>query len=333
MNKVITCNACHHFCKIEKGKTGICGVRQNISGEIKSLVFGLSPALGIDPIEKKPFYHFLPSSNAFSFGALGCNFVCKNCQNFSISQMYGEKGKVRNYEKIYWGEKLEPQEIIRLAKENKCRSIAYTYNEPTIFWEYALETMKLARKEKIKNVWVSNGFMSDMVLGKIIPYLDAINIDIKSFDENFYKENCGARLAPVLENCKKLVKEKVWLEITTLVIPGLSDDLKMLKKIAVFIKEELGDSVPWHISAFLGKISWKLKDIEDTSPKFIEKVCEIGKKTGLKYVYSGNITESSFNNTYCPKCKKILIARDGYEINKLFKGSFCSCGEKIEGIW
>ena len=187
------------------------------------------------------------------------------------------------------GENLPPQKIVELAKENNCPSISYTYTEPTIFLEYALDTMKLAQKAGLKNIWVSNGFMSKETLKIVMPYLDAINVDIKSFDDKFYRENCGARLEPILENCKEIVKNKIWLEMTTLLIPTLSDDEKMLEKIARFIKNELGDFIPWHVSAFSGAISWKLQSLPETPVEKVEKACEIGKKAGLKNVYTGNV--------------------------------------------
>jgi pyruvate formate lyase activating enzyme len=194
--------------------------------------------------------------------------------------------------------------------------------------------MEIAKEKGLKNVWVSNGFMSEQTFNIIIPHLDAINIDIKSFDEKFYRSNCGATLKPVLENCRRLVKEKVWLEITTLVIPSLSDDETMLRQIARFIKSELSNFIPWHISAFSGAISWKLKHISDTPIKTIKKIYDMAEEEGLKYVYAGNVWESDIESTYCPKCKKVVIKRSGYQITRHDKSGKCgSCGEKIEGIY
>ena len=330
----IQCLACNHFCKISEGHVGICGVRQNKDGKLNLLVYGKAIGVGIDPIEKKPFYHFLPGSFAYSLGTFGCNFRCGNCQNFEISQILGLKGRVKKYDKISWGEQLPPEEIVKRAKENNCKSIAYTYNEPTIWAEYALDTMKLARKSGLKNVWVSNGFMSRETLDLITPYLDAINIDIKSFDEKFYMSNCAAKLAPVLENCQRIVKKKIWLEITTLVIPTLSDNEKMLTKLAKFIKDKLGDFVPWHLSAFSGSISWKLQDVPDTTIKQLTTAYKIGKKQGLKYIYIGNVQTKDFENTLCPKCKKIIFQRIGYNIyTPEISGQCPNCKNKIEGIF
>lgn len=330
----LQCQTCSHFCKIKEGGVGICGIRQNISGKLYLLTYGKAAAAHVDPIEKKPLFHFLPGSLSYSFGTIGCNLRCANCQNYDISQMYGLKGKVKEYEKLNWGYDLLPQEIVKEALKSGCRSIAYTYTEPTVFMEYCLDTMKLAKKKGLKNVWVSNGFMSNQTLDSIIPYLDAINIDIKSFDDEFYKSNCGARLNPVLENCKRLVREKVWLEVTTLIIPTLSDDEKMLKNVAQFIKKQLGDFVPWHVSAFSGAISWKLKHLPDTPVAKVKRAYAIGKEAGLKYVYAGNIWENDVENTHCPKCKKVAIERIGYGVERLDKNGKClSCGKKLDGVF
>jgi len=332
-SKTLQCQTCSHFCKILEGRAGICGIRRNIKGKLYLLAYGKAIAAHIDPVEKKPLFHFLPGSTAYSIGTIGCNFRCGNCQNYDISQMFGFKGKVKEYDKFSWGYDLAPEKIVEEALKNKCASIAYTYNEPTVWLEYALDTMRQARKKGIKNIWVSNGFMSNETLDAIIPYLDAINVDIKSFDDNFYKSNCGARLKPVLENCKRLIKEKVWIEITTLIIPTMSDEEKMLRKIARFIKNELGDFVPWHLSAFSGVISWKLRHIPDTSINAVKNAVAIGKKEGLKYVYGGNVPNSGLENTYCLKCGRTLIERIGYEITVYNGAGKCECGQKIEGIF
>jgi len=285
----IQCEACHHFCLINQGELGICGVRQNLRGKLYSLVYGKVIALNIDKIEKKPIYHFLPRSKTFSLGTLGCNFACFNCQNHEISQIYDFKGNLDKYDKINWGYEISPREIVEKAIQNDCPSISYTYNEPTVFSEYAFDTMKIAQKNGLKNIWVSNGYMSEKVLDKILPYLDAINVDLKSFNGDFYKEYCGANLKLVLKNLKKLSKSRTHLELTTLIIPGISDDEAMLGALADFIKKELGKEIPWHISAFSPHISWKLRDVPATPPDLIHEIKEIGLKKGLKNVYVGNI--------------------------------------------
>lgn len=274
------CLVCHHFCNLKDDQTGICGVRKNIGGDIYLLTYGYPAAINIDPVEKKPFFHFLPGSTALSFGTVGCNFRCGNCQNFGISQ-------AKNFTPT--SKKITPAQLVKLTQQNNCASIAYTYTEPTIFLEYALDTMKLAHEAGLKNVWVSNGYMSDKVLKSIIPFLDAINVDIKSLEEKFYQENCGARLEPILENCKKIAKEKIHLEVTTLIIPTLSDSPKNLENIARFIKEELGEATSWHVTRFSARLAWKLPDLPDTPVKTILTAQGIGHSIGLKNVYVGNI--------------------------------------------
>jgi pyruvate formate lyase activating enzyme len=332
-SKKLECRTCSHFCVIKEGETGICGIRENLKGKLYLLAYGKAIAAHIDPIEKKPLFHFLPGSLAYSVGTIGCNFRCENCQNFDISQMFGHKGKVKEYERLNWGYDMSPQEIVEEAIDSGCESIAYTYNEPTIWTEYALDIMKLGHERGLKNVWVSNGFMTKETLDEIIPYLDAINVDVKSFDDNFYKSNCGARVAPVLENCKQLVKSGIWTEITTLVIPTLSDDLAMLSKIAKFIKNELGDFVPWHLSAFSGVISWKLQNLPDTKINILEKAHKIGKDIGLKYVYVGNVFDPKLESTFCPKCGELAIERSGHHVIRYDKCGKCKGGQEIHGIF
>jgi pyruvate formate lyase activating enzyme len=328
--KAVRCKTCSHYCVIAPEKRGICGVRENIGGKLFFLPFARAIAANIDPIEKKPLFHFLPGTSTFSISTVGCNLRCGNCQNWTISQF----GKLPDFTREIIeksGEELPPKEIIKLAKENNCPSISYTYTEPTIFLEYALETMKLAKKANLKNVWVSNGFMSQETFELVAPYLDAINIDIKSFDDKFYSENCGARLEPVLENCKRAVKNKIWLETTTLIIPTISDDEKMLGKIARFIAKELGDFVPWHVSAYSGAISWKLQHIPQTPVEKINQAYKIGKSAGLKYVYAGNIPGSDMESTFCFKCGGRMIERAGYNIKRLDINDKCiKCGNRMD---
>lgn len=331
---LVHCQTCSHFCKIKDGRVGICGIRKNMGGKLFLLAYGKAIALNIDPIEKKPFFHFLPGSYAYSFGTLGCNFRCDNCQNYDISQMFGYKRRVKEYQKFDWGYEMAPEEIVKEAIKTNCKSIAYTYNEPTIFLEYALDTMKIAREKGLKNVWVSNGYMSRETIDTILPWLDAINVDIKSYDDSFYQKNCGAHVKPVLENCKYFAEKGVWLEITTLVIPTLSDDEKMLKQIARFIKNELGDFVPWHVSAFSGAISWKLQQLDNTPTRTIRMAYDIGRREGLKYVYAGNVWDANLESTKCPDCGKKFINRIAYEVGACSRNDECgNCGTKIEGVF
>lgn len=280
--KKARCQACAHFCLVSPSQRGLCGVRENRAGKLYSLNYGKAVALQIDPIEKKPLYHFLPGTYSLSLAAVGCNFICQNCQNWEISQSVKPNQPVL-------GQDLPPEQIVQEALNNRCPSISYTYTEPTIFLEYALETMKLARDRGLKNIWVTNGFMSPQTLKLIAPYLDATNVDLKSFEDSFYSKYCGGRLKPVLENLKKLKQHNVWLEVTTLIIPGLTDQEKMLKKIAQFVKKELGPETPWHISRFSPEMSWKLKELPATPLKTLNQAEQIGLEAGLKYVYKGNV--------------------------------------------
>lgn len=285
----LQCFACHHLCTIKEQEVGKCGVRQNQGGVLYSLVYGRAIAANVDPVEKKPLYHFLPGSHTYSIGTLGCNFQCLNCQNYDISQMGDLKGEVASYDYFNWGYRLSPEEVVEQAKHFNCQSISYTYNEPTIFLEYALDTMKVAQEKSLKNIWVTNGFMTDQTLDLIVPYLDAVNIDLKSYQNGFYEKYCGARLAPILANCKQLKRRGVWLEVTTLIIPGLTDNEEMLTSLAVFIKNELGADTPWHVSAFSGAASWRLSYIPDTPPTTVKRAKELGEGLGLTHVHAGNI--------------------------------------------
>jgi len=325
-NQRVQCQNCAHYCIIQDGKRGKCGVKENKDGKLYSLVYGKSCALNIDPIEKKPFFHFMPGSQSLSLATVGCNFRCLNCQNYDISQMPQETGQVS-------GEDLLPEKIVEIALKNNLPSISYTYTEPAVFSEYSLDTMKLAKKKGLKNNWVSNGFWSKELFDLISPYLDAANIDIKSFSEEFYKKVCGARLQPVLDTLKRLKDKKIWLEITTLAIPTLSDSKEMFRDIAKFIKEELGTETPWHISQFSGAISWKLQHLPETPVETLEMAYRIGKETGLKYVYTGNVPGLPSEDTFCPKCNALVIDRTGYVISRHDKQGKCpKCGENLNLI-
>lgn len=331
-DKKVQCQTCSHFCTISPGKRGICGVRENRDGKLYLLVYGRAIACHIDPIEKKPFFHFLPGSVSLSVATVGCNFRCLNCQNYDISQAPKDPG-IKSEEIQKMGSDLPPEEIVEQALESKCPSISYTYTEPTIFLEYALDTMKLAKKKGLKNNWVTNGFMSEKTLRLIVPYLDAANVDLKSFSDKFYREVCGARLQPVLDNLKLMKKSGIWVEVTTLSIPTFSDKEEMFKKIAKFIKEGLGPETPWHITQFSGYISWQLQHLPSTPIEILEKARQIGLKAGLKYVYSGNVPGLAGEDTYCPKCKEKMIDRTGYTIKRFDKKGKCSkCGEGLDLI-
>ncbi len=322
----VQCLNCAHYCIISPGEKGICQVRKNIDGKLFALNYGKVVALNIDPIEKKPFFHFLPGTLSLSLATVGCNFQCANCQNWTISQSPRIFGKIE-------GEEMKPEEVIKIALENKLPSISYTYTEPTIFLDFALDIMKLAKKEKLKNNWVTNGFLSKEAVDLISPYLDAANVDLKSFEDEFYVKYCKGRLQPVLDTLKRMKKKKIWVEVTTLIIPTLNDSEKNLKNIANFIKKELGEETPWHVTQFSGAISWKLQHLPETPVETIKKAWEIGKKAGLKYVYTGNIPGLETESTFCPKCKSLVIKRVGYFIERFDKEGKCpKCGEKLDLI-
>lgn len=324
--KKVQCQTCAHYCLLSLGKKGKCGARKNIDGKLYSLTYGKIVAMYIDPIEKKPFYHFLPGAQSLSIAAVGCPFSCFNCQNFDISQGYKDTDEIP-------GQDISPEEIVKMAIDYKLPTISYTYTDPIAFLEYALDIMKLAKQVGLKNSWVSNGFLSKESAKFIIPYLDAINIDIKSFSEEFYQKFCGGRLQPVLNTAKLMKKSGVWTEITTLVIPTLSDSEETLRKIAKFIKNNLGAKTPWHITQFSGKISWKLKNTPDTSVETLKMVYKIGKEIGLKYVYTGNVPGLPTEDTFCPKCGTLCIDRTNYIIHRHDKNGKCpKCGTSLDMI-
>jgi len=326
-NNAVSCRLCHHQCLIGLGKTGVCGVRKNNKGILYSLSYGHPSCLSGDPVEKKPLFHFFPGSLAFSVGTWGCNLACANCLNYSSSQAKNLEKKLSD--DIF----ISPQRIVEQALAEDAASIAYTYNEPTVFAEYALDTMKLARANGLKNIWVSNGYMSRECLEEVIPYLDAINVDLKSIDEDFYVDNCGAKLAPVLENLKTLKQEQVHVEVTTLIIPTLSSEIDMFERIAEFIASELDRETPWHITGFSPEISWKLKDLSATGDDIIYEAYDIGKEAGLKYVYVGNIPGDQKENTYCPKCGELAIQRLGYNVERQDNNGSCQyCDANLDII-
>lgn len=340
-NNIVKCTACRHYCTIGSGKTGICGVRQNKNGDLYLLVYGNAVAVNIDPIEKKPLYHFLPDSKILSLGTVGCNFACQFCQNWDISQAaqdfkrsLSQDGKLDTLgiEISKLGYELPPEKIIKYCLDKKIPSIAFTYNEPSIFFEYTYDTARLAKKEGINVVYVSNGYASEEAVDKIAPYLDAINIDLKAFTEKFYQKTCQAKLQPVLDSIKYYHNKGIWIEITTLVIPGENDSQNELKQISQFIAS-LSTSIPWHVSAF--SPAYKMIDKGRTPEKTLRLAHDTGKKAGLKFVYVGNIQSEDLQSTYCPKCNKLLIKRDWEftKVENLQAGKCVYCGTKIEGIW
>ena len=325
-NKVF-CRLCHHHCHITNGKRGLCGVRENRDGVLFSMVYGKVVAEHIDPIEKKPLFHFQPASSSYSIATVGCNFRCEHCQNYEISQYPHTHGA------DIAGRERTPTAIVEAAEVAGCRSISYTYVEPTIFYEFAYDCAQLARQRGLKNVFVSNGYMGHEVTRALADVLDGINIDIKAFTEKFYKQVCKARLAPVLENVRLMHELGVWVEVTTLLIPGWNDSPAELRDIARFIKG-VDPAIPWHVTAF--HPTYKMLDRQPTPPHLLRQAREIGYEEGLRFVYNGNIPGAGGENTVCPACQTVLIKRLGFRIEDNFltnDGRCPSCEESLEGVW
>ncbi len=281
----VDCHTCNHRCHISPFKRGLCGVRENHQGKLFSLIYGRIIAENIDPIEKKPLFHFMPKTTSLSIASVGCNFRCDWCQNWDISQCTKENVDRDEFTNIL-GVEMEPVQVVEHAITAKIPSISYTYTEPTIFLEFALDTMKLAKKEKLKNIWVSNGYMTRETLDMISPYLDAINVDLKGFREENYLKYCGAKLQPVLDNIKDIYKRGIHIEVTTLIIPGINDDEKQLSDIAKFLAK-ISKNIPWHISRFFP--TYKMTDVTPTPIETLELAERLGKDAGLKYIHIGNI--------------------------------------------
>ncbi len=317
----VVCQLCRHYCKLKEGQVGICGVNKNENGKMVNLVYGKVSAINIDPIEKKPLYHFLPGSTSLSIGTVGCNFKCPFCQNWQISQS-------KDFENSY---NVTPKELVDIALNKGCKSISYTYNEPTIFWPFAKDVAILAKANGLKNVFVSNGFETPELIEDAKGLIDAFNIDIKGFKSDYYKKYLKGNLAGVLDTLKLLKKNKFWVECTTLIVPGDNDSDDELRDIARFIAKELDVDTPWHISAF--HPDYKVLDKGATPLETLQRAYEIGKEEGLHYIYMGNVMLPS--NTYCPNCNELLIERIGYSIRqyKLVDGKCFNCKTKIAGIW
>ena len=324
-NDSIRCDLCAHRCLIPEGRRGLCGVRENRKGTLYSLVYGKAIATHVDPIEKKPLFNFLPGSLAFSVATAGCNMTCLHCQNADISQAPRETGRIM-------GEQITPEELVEAALQGGCRSIAYTYTEPTIFFEYALDTARLARGQGVKNIFVTNGYMTEEALEMINPVLDAANVDLKSFNDDFYRKICGARLQPVLETIKRMHEQGIWLEVTTLIIPGHNDSDEELEAIGRFLSG-ISPDIPWHVSAFYP--TYLLTSAPPTPAATLRRARKIGQAAGLRYVYTGNIPGDNGENTYCPNCGKIIIERTGYRVGavNIRDGNCAFCSTPVAGVW
>ncbi len=322
--KVVSCRLCPHGCIIEENEMGFCRARKNVKGKLISLGYAQPCAIHIDPIEKKPFYNFYPKSRSLSIASAGCNLRCRFCQNWQISQ-------VSPLETI--NQHITPEMIVSAAKTRGCRSIAYTYTEPTNFYEYMLDTAKIAKSNGILNVNHSNGFINQEPLKELCKYLDAANIDLKSFSNDFYRRICEAELNPVLETIKTLKKSGIWVEITNLVIPGYNDDPGTITKMCEWIKKDVGVDTPIHFSRF--HPTYKMTGTSPTPVNTLEKAREIALKTGLHFPYVGNVPGHPGDNTYCPNCKKMLVKRAGFSVleNDIRNGKCKYCGTKIAGVW
>lgn len=321
----VLCELCPHQCIIKEGKRGICCVRENRGGKLFSLVFGKAIAANVDPIEKKPLFHFLPGSFSLSIATVGCNFQCLHCQNADISQMPRDKGGIA-------GRSLPPDQVVSLALEGGCQSISYTYTEPTVYFEYALDTAQQADEAGLKNVFVTNGYIEKEPLEAIQPWLHGANVDLKSFRESFYRKICKAKLGPVLETLQRMKTLGIWFEVTTLLIPGLNDDEQEVRDLARFLKD-LGPEIPWHVSAF--HPTYRMTERNRTPVSALRRAADIGREEGLLFIYTGNVPGDEGENTCCPQCGDRVIRRHGFRIlsSELEQGKCRRCGRRIPMVW
>ncbi len=321
----VLCQLCRFQCTIAPERRGLCGVRENRDGVLYTLVYGRSIAEHVDPIEKKPLFHVLPGSRSFSMATVGCNFRCLHCQNADISQWPHEHTQIP-------GNRFSPDDLVARALKYHCASISYTYTEPTIFYEYAYDTARKAQAAGLRNVFVTNGYTTTAALEAIAPYLDAANVDLKGFSDDFYRTVTGARLDGVLECLKDYRRLGVWLEVTTLVIPGHNDDEHQLRQVAEFISRELGNDVPWHVTAFYP--TYKMLDARPTPVATLLRARQIGRDAGLHYVYLGNVAEAGGEDTTCPGCERVVINRHGLRLKEIqvLDGRCRYCQHTISGI-
>lgn len=320
----VRCGLCRFRCLISDGARGICAVRENRGGTLYSLVYGKLCAEHVDPIEKKPLFHVMPGSKSYSIATVGCNFRCRHCQNYTIAQV-SSKAPIRGAEQA-------PQEIVKKAINSGCSSISYTYTEPTIFFEFAYDIARLANAAGLRNIFVTNGYITKDALTTIAPFLDAANIDLKGFSEGFYRDFVHARLPEVLDSIIEHRKQGIWIEITTLIIPGLNDSASELQGIAAFIANNLGVDTPWHVTQFYP--THLITDRPRTPVETLRMARDIGKAAGLRFVYEGNVPGEGGENTWCPSCSALLIQRYGFQIesNRIISGVCPDCGLSIAGI-
>ncbi len=320
----VRCTNCPNGCTLKRNDTSRCRSRINYKDKLYSIAYGNPCAVHIDPIEKKPFFHFLPSTRAYSIATAGCNLACLNCQNWEISQK--SPRETTNFD-------LMPESVVEECRNNKCESIAYTYSEPTTFYEYVHDTAKLARSAGIKNVYKSNGYINEKPLRQLCKFLDAANIDLKGFNDSTYLRLNSAHLAPVLRTLQVLREEGVWLEITNLVIPSWTDDVSTIRQMCNWLVTNKLDNCPLHFSRF--SPLYKLTQLPETPLSVLEKAREIALTAGMKYVYVGNVPGTQLENTCCPKCKKVIVERKGFRVteNRIKNGKCSYCGNSIAGVW
>ena len=323
-NSYVFCHLCAHGCRITPGARGLCAVRENRDGMLHSLVYGRVAAEKADPVEKKPLYHYKPGSRTWSIATRGCNFRCRHCQNYSLSQVQVKEGTEGHYR--------APEDVVAMAQAAVCGSISYTYSEPTVFFEFMKDCARLAKEVGLDNLMVSNGYMERAACQQIAPLLDAANIDIKAFSDGFYENICGARLGPVLDTVRVLHELGVWLEITTLIIPGLNDSEDELKKLAQFLVG-ISPDIPWHLSAF--HPAFKLTYVPTTPVETLQRSRAIGLAEGLRYVYLGNVHHLGVADTQCPVCRKTVASRSRSQINiaGIRHGKCAHCAAIIAGKW
>ena len=324
-DKIVQCGLCPRRCILAPGQRGYCTVRINQDGLLYTLGYGNPVAVHVDPIEKKPFFNVLPGSSAFSIAVAGCNMRCLFCQNWQISQ--ARPDEVTTYD-------MPPEAVVEAAIKSGSKFVVYTYTEPTVFYEYMLDTAKLAKEKGLRNGMHTCGYINQEPLEELLEYMDAVNVDLKGFSEEFYKKmGAFAELKPVLETLKTVKKKGVWLEITNLIIPGQNDDPKEIRAMCQWIKDNLGDDVPLHFSRFTP--AFRLQNLPPTPPEKLEEAYRIATEVGLKYVYIGNLPGNPHENTYCPNCKRLVIERLGYRVRPDgIKGGKCVyCGHVIDGIW
>ncbi len=321
--EAVQCGLCPHSCTLKEADSGLCGVRKVVNGSLRSLVYGHPASASVDPIEKKPLYHFLPGESTFSYATVGCNLACSFCQNHTLSQVRGDPGR---------GRPVPPEALVEAARQEGSQVVTATYSEPTVFFEYALDVARAAKAVGMRNAFVTNGFISPDALAVLLPYLDAANVDLKTFSDETYRKVCRGRLAPVLATIRRMREAGVWVEVTTLVVPRVNDGADELAGIAGFLAS-VDANIPWHVSRF--HPDYRMLDRPPTSVGSIELACRLGKDAGLRHVYAGNVAAGPLENTFCPACNALLIERRGFRVarNRLGNGVCPDCGESVAGVW